>query len=448
MEVFLEHPAMVAGEPSGTWAVHVTRLEDFAPVASGLLTLRFQGPDGTVYTTEAEPVSPGHFAPEPVLPEAGSYRVLAEVRSPSLQDRVLLGDVTVHAPGDSVPHPAESAGGITFLKERQWSVSFGVHRVRSRGIPPTVEVSGSIEAAGNQMARVAAPVSGLVRVSENRSLPAPGDRVEAGQRLAVLAPAEGQGSYAELKARVERLRREVRRLERLYEVRTVSEVRLQETRRALEVAEATLEAMGGGGGQGYSYVVRAPISGVLDRRMLTLGSRVQPGDPLFTVIDPDTVWVRLDVPAEYGTGLDGSRRVTFRPEGAETYQVAEHLVSLGEIVETGSRTLPVRFAVPNRDRALKVGMMLDGRLQVGAPREGVAIPEAAIQREDGTPVAYVQTGGETFERRVLTLGPSDGRYTLVEEGLAPNEFVVTQGAYQVHLASLGTEELSGHGHTH
>jgi hypothetical protein len=79
--------------------------------------------------------------------------------------------------------------------------------------------------------------------------------------------------------------------------------------------------------------------------------------------------------------------------------------------------------------------------------QGVAIPNGAILDENGTPVAYVQLGGETFERRVLTLGESDGRRTQIVEGIRPGEMVVTTGAYQIRLASLSPEGFSG-GHAH
>ena len=51
-------------------------------------------------------------------------------------------------------------------------------------------------------------------------------------------------------------------------------------------------------------------------------------------------------------------------------------------------------------------------------------------------------------RRVVELGPSDGEWVLVAGGIASGEQVVTTGAYQVKLASLGDVEISDHGHPH
>ncbi len=56
--------------------------------------------------------------------------------------------------------------------------------------------------------------------------------------------------------------------------------------------------------------------------------------------------------------------------------------------------------------------------------------------------------GAAGVRRVLTLGPSDGEWTLVASGIRSGERVVTEGAYQVRLASLNASEIADHGHPH
>jgi multidrug efflux pump subunit AcrA (membrane-fusion protein) len=124
------------------------------------------------------------------------------------------------------------------------------------------------------------------------------------------------------------------------------------------------------------------------------------------------------------------------------------VVSTGASIDPDTRTLPVRLEAANPTGALKIGMMADARLFLADTQAGVAIPNAAIQIEDGQPVTYVQTGGESFERRPLQLGPTDGQHTLVKRGVQAGEPVVTAGAYQVYLASLGSSQMGGHGHPH
>ena len=93
-------------------------------------------------------------------------------------------------------------------------------------------------------------------------------------------------------------------------------------------------------------------------------------------------------------------------------------------------------------------MLVEVRLFLTSSTEGVAVPSRAVRKEDALDVAYIQVGGESFERRVLALGPSDGEWTLVVSGIRSGERVVTEGAYQVHLASLNAAEIADHGHPH
>jgi multidrug efflux pump subunit AcrA (membrane-fusion protein) len=127
---------------------------------------------------------------------------------------------------------------------------------------------------------------------------------------------------------------------------------------------------------------------------------------------------------------------------------ASDLVSVGATLEQGLRTVPVTFAVDNADRRLRPGMLVTGRLLSGEPQAALAVPAGAVVDEDGLLVAYVQRGGETFERRALTLGATDGQWTIVLDGIRPGERVVTRGHYQVKLSSLNTSEISAHGHAH
>jgi cobalt-zinc-cadmium efflux system membrane fusion protein len=332
-----------------------------------------------------------------------------------------------------------------------------VARARERSVQRSIEASGTVEPVPGRFAKVSAPVSGLTPAAANLEMPAPGDRVRRGEMLALLSPSGGEGSYTDLKGRVERLEREVRRAERLVEAEAIPEKRLVEARHDLELARAALESMGESGGamasqsgasSDFNYRLRSPIDGQVHERHLAPGSRVEVGSVLYTIVDPSRVWVRVRVPAEHAPDLQHVSEGLFTTEGSETLHRASRVVSTGAAIDTDTRTLPVRLEAPNPDGRLKIGMMADARLLLDDTETGVTIPNEAIQTEDGEPVAYVQTGGESFERRPLQLGSADGERTLVERGVQAGEHVVTRGAYQVYLASLGSSETAGHGHTH
>ena len=256
-----------------------------------------------------------------------------------------------------------------------------------------------------------------------------------------------EGGYARTRGELERLQREAARAERLFAAGAIPRKRLEETQHELGVARAEARAMGGGPDADYRYRVRAPISGTVTERRFVPGGRVAAGEPLFTVVDPRTVWLRVRLPAAEAGGLPRDARASFTLEGGSRSFAATRLVSVGGAVDPQTRTVPVVFAVENAGGALKVGQFGRASVPVGGSARGVAIPGSAILDDNGQPVAFVQTGGESFERRRLRPGESDGARTVVLEGLRPGEMVVTEGAYQVRLASMSNTPMSGdHAH--
>jgi RND family efflux transporter MFP subunit len=451
VELFFEHPPMVAGEASEPWAIHLTFLADFQPVREGKLTLRFVGADRKEYTSVAgAPARDGIFTPAPSLPRGGAYQLTMILESPGRGDEVIpVGDIHVFGSSAELPHEEDApAAGISFLKEQQWVIPFATAAALEREVRRSISASGEIVPLPNAVARVSAPVEGLVRVDGNRRAPGPGDWVEAGERIAVLSPVPGENAYAALRAKVERLEREVERAERLSAVEAIPERRLDEARHDLAVSRAALEGVGDVNDEDYELTLTAPIAGLVTERNLTVGERVRAGERLFTIVDPTTLWLRVQVPAREAVPVSETSSASFTVEGSPRVYEGARVVSIGAAIDTERRTLPVILETRNRDRSLKVGMLVEARLFRAASVDGVAIPSRAVRKEDALDVAYVQLGGESFERRVLTLGPSDSEWTLVTDGIRSGERVVTEGAYQVRLASLNASEIADHGHPH
>ena len=450
LELFFEYPPMVAGEPGEPWAIHLTWLDDFQPVKSGSLALQFRSAEGKEYTTVAEtPARDGIFTPAPSLPTPGSYELVMRLEGPEIEERIVAGPIRVYQTEDELPHVIEETGtGISFLKEQQWVIPFATASAEQGQVRRGFEAHGEVIPAAGRYAEVMAPVDGLVRAKHNRNVPVPGMWVEAGEKLADLSPVGGESAFAAERARVERLEREVARARRLYEAEAIPKKRLEEAEHELAVTRSALESLGAAADSGYELVVAAPISGVVNDRRLAIGSRVSAGDLLFILVDPRTVWVRLNVPAAHAARASEVAGANFEVEGSDRLFQASRVVSVGSVIDPQKRTLPLIVEVPNSDRTLKIGMLAGARILLGEVVEGVVVPQRAIRDEDGLKVAYVQEGGETFARRILSVGASDGERTLVTSGIEEGERVVTEGAYQVRLASLNTSTLTDHGHPH
>lgn len=449
-ELFLEYPHLLVGEATGNWAIHLTDMTTFRPITEGTLTVEFhQGAQVAADFTLDAPARDGIFLLDPVMEGAGTYEVRLILRSPQVDSEHVLPQVVVWQSAEELPQDdGEEEGGIAFLKEQQWQIPFQVAAAQEREVRRSLTAPGEIIAPDGALVLVSAPVSGIAPAAANRAAPSMGQAVRAGDVLAILTPSAEAGGYARIVGELERLEREAARAERLFAVGAIPEKRRVEAQHDLEVARAEMEAVGGGAeGDEYRLVLRAPISGVVAERTFSPGGRVEAGEPLFTIVDPRTVWLRVQLPPGAAASVGAAAPVSFTAEGLDSAFETSALISVGSVLESATRTVPSIFSVQNPDGALKVGQFASAVVPVGGGVLGVAVPLEAIIDDNGTSVAYVQISGETFQRRILLLGESDAAYAQVLQGIEPGEMVVTEGAYQVRLASMSGNEFAG-AHAH
>ncbi|MDE2881198.1 MAG: efflux RND transporter periplasmic adaptor subunit [Acidobacteriota bacterium] len=471
-ELFAVYPHQIANsDGEEPWEIHLTSVEEWKPVEGARVTLQMVGPGRTREEVVARSDVPGVYLASPMLPTIGTWRAEFALSVEGQDYALPAGPFEVFRSEEEVdPHAGHDhdheedaghvhtedeepdSGLITLAVEEQWSIPFAVAAAEEREIPASFAAAGELVAPPGGLVHVSAPVAGLVQV-DGPSL-GPGDFVRTGQLLALIAPIRLDNSYERTRVDVALAEREVERAERLLAAEAIPARRLEEARRNLEVAVAAFEAIRGGtpGNAGEDadsglYQLDSPIDGMIAERDVALGEQVAVGDHAFTIVNTGTLWFVARVPARYAPETGRIRGAWFTVEGNSSPYTVSRVLSVGSMIDPDSRTLPVRFAVPNADRALKVGMLAEGQILIGDPEQGTAVPVSAIQDEDGLPVIYVKVTGASFERRVVSVGASDGSWTLVTSGIAPGEQVVTEGAYQVNLAALGTVEPS-HGHAH
>ena len=340
---------------------------------------------------------------------------------------------------------------MPFLKEQQWKTpGFATVFAREGALEATIDVPASIAPAPGRVAIVSAPISGLLDASGIATTPAPGTRVERGQVLALLTPALGDAgsTYAEARARLRESEDEAERARRLLAVEATSQRRVHEAETRLQAAREALAGIGGGRltSDGKLAIV-APIRGVVVRRTVSAGARVEAGATLFSIVDPDVVWVEAHVPAAQASQIRGVRRGRLHAEGDARWYASRRVVAAGPLIDSVSRTLPVTLEFDNASGALQIGATGRVALATGRTVRGVVVPLGAVLDEDGRPIAYVQLTGESFAKRALILGVTDATSALVLSGLKAGERVVTGAAYQLRLASLSTS-VPAEGHAH
>lgn len=473
-ELFVEFAPLLVGQET-PFAAHLTDLETFKPVSEGKLEVSFTPPQGNEVTFEApSPTVAGIYRPVAKIDQPGSYRLTFHRYRPSsdqIYDTIDAGEVTVLEKPEP-PAKAESpqSAGITFLKEQQWRMDFATAPVGERELFTLLRLSAEVKPAAAGQVQIAAPVAGRI-VTAARGVPIPGQKVKRGEELAVILPNPSKNRVeldAELRSaqsELEAAEKELQRVRELYQDKIVARRRLEQSERDVAVQRAQLDAarvqLGlldpsqplpkGAAAQTIRFSLRAPISGTIVAANVTPGALVEAGHNLLSIVDLDRVWIEARL---YELDIEKVRnfeRAAFSaPALAEPVALTRpkaRLLNIGSVIDPATRSVALILEVLNEQRRLRIGLQGELSIPTGEKTRGVAIPASAIVDDKGVPVAFVQTEGETFERRELELGIKSDGYAEVKSGLKPGERLVTRGAYRVHLGSLATT-LPAHGHAH
>lgn len=471
-ELFMEHPPLVTGR-TVRFAVHLTALADFSALNRGRPRIEMTPEAGGTTTTlpGSDPLRPGAFRVEGTLPAAGTYRWALVVDAPGLQDRHDLGTTTVFpdeaaAVAAAEREPAGDPAAIAYLKEQQWTSPFATTIVSEAPLRVVTRAPAQVAPLAGGEAVVAAPAAGRF---EADTLLAIGTVVRAGQVLGRIEPrladADGRTTLAaaveEAQAGADAATADTVRAERLLAERAVPQRRVDDARRAQAVAEVRLRAArarlaqrdetlraGGGAAAGNAFVLRSPIAGRLTDVDATLGAAYQEGAALFRVVRTDEVELQVLVPPADVPRAREVSAIALELSGRDEPLPLrfDHRHDSG-VLDPATRALTIQFDVDNRAGEILIGQsgtaLLYGPVKAPVP----AVPKAAVLTEAGRPYVFVQVGGETFARRFVAVSAREGDLVGLASGVSPGERVVTQGAYEIQLASAA-KGLPAEGHVH
>ena len=438
-----------------------------------------------------------HFQREAIT-EMGSGSIASPLRrrwiiigALALMTASILGYALWRRPAQqetAAPPEKNPTGTVKFLMEQQWLIRMKLALVEEQTVARQITSTGRVIPAANHQAVVAPPVGGIIL---RGNLPRVGQRVAQGQLIAMLqqtatsaeqsqvraqntqlaieaARLEGEwraagGEEEAARARLDLALREAERARRLHEQKAYSQRQVeaaeaelrtaqaafdaaQDRIKALEAARALPPADTNAGSANATYAVRAPISGTVTKVSKNIGERVAPGEAILEISSLETVWVEAPIFERDLGRLAGNRTATFTTAAYPGQEFRGSVINIGAVINEQTRAATVIFQVPNGDRALRIGMQANVRLDAGQSVTAVMIHKEAVLDSEGKKIVYVLVSGEEFQRREVTLGDEYGEHVAVLSGLRPGERVVTQGAYQIRLQELRPAEAGVHSH--
>ena len=267
------------------------------------------------------------------------------------------------------------------------------------------EFSDRYEAVGtataNEQVTVTAPVT--ERITQLGF--SDGDYVRSGQVLAVLAQGQETASLASAAAREREAEQQLARISTLRQ-------RGFATKSSLDAQLASVAATRAGASEARAViadrVIRAPFSGYVSLRRISVGAVVSAGTEIVTISDSSTIKLDFSVPETLLGAVRVGQPILARAAAFPDTPIGGTISAIDPVIDPATRAVTVRALIPNRGGRLKPGMLLSVGLQ-SRVRSAVAVPELALVREGDERYIYTVGKDSKAKRIAVSTGGQIGR---------------------------------------
>ena len=319
-------------------------------------------------------------------------------------------------------HDHHGVNVIQFSESQAKKVGLALEKIEPRSFGQVIKSSAQVMPSQGDEREAAATASGIVKFTNHNLVE--GTAVKAGQTLFEI---ESSGM-----------------------VDNNVSVRLQEVTAQYNAAKAAYDNLKGNFSQ-RGAVVRAPISGYVQQIHVSNGAFVEAGHSVVTVSQNKDLQLRAEVQPRYYSCLKNIETVNVQiPGDNHVYTLKElggALISYGKATDADCPLVPVVFRVRNTGHLLS-GSFVTAYIVTRGSQEVITVPQTALVEEMGNFFVFVKVCDEEYEKRLVTLGSTDGVRTEITSGLSAGETVVSRGASMVRLAqnSAALDPHAGHVH--
>ncbi len=293
---------------------------------------------------------------------------------------------------------------------------------------------------GKVVASRSTVVAGEVAGSVERMSVRPGARVRKGQELARLRRrpmelrlAAARGELEEARARTSSSELRLQRLRKLAGSEVVSTQNVDDALYELQAwegrvarLEAEVERLKDDLERG---VLKAPFDGTVVRETTQVGQWINVGDPVVELVSLDQLEVRLDVPESHFGSLKPGAKVVVTAESTQIEPVEGELRAVVPQASDRAHTFPAYVSL-KPDSGLAIGMLVQGRLEIGNPRDGVWVPKDSILTQDQGHAVFTMLEDFSVARVEVHPGRSKGSWqqvTVLSGSLGIGDAVITHG---------------------
>lgn len=342
----------------------------------------------------------------------------------------------------------EHSDEIILPKAKADAAGVKVNTVTPAPFQQVIKTSGQVLAAQGDESVAVATVAGVVsfrgKVTEGMS-------VNRGTSLVTISSHNIADGDPVQRARIayEVSKKEYERMKSLVKNKIVSDKDFAQAEQNYENARLSYEALA----KNHSAIgqnITAPIAGYVKSILVNEGDYVTIGQPLVSVTQNRRLFLRAEVSEKYYPYLRTISSANFQtPYNNEVYELKElsgKLLSFGKSSGDNSFYVPVTFEFDNKGEVIP-GSFVEVYLLSSQLENVIALPRTALTEEQGIFFVYLQLDEEGYKKQEVTLGADNGKSVQILTGVKAGDRVVTEGAYQVRLASA-SNAIPAHSHEH
>lgn len=184
----------------------------------------------------------------------------------------------------------------------------------------------------------------------------------------------------------------------------------------LKIAKARLE----------QTIIRAPFDGILGLRDVSVGTWVNAGAELISVINLNPIKVDFKIPEFHLKDVAVGQRAEVLVDGFEKSPFEAEIEAIDPKIESSGHSLQVRAKITNIDEKLRPGLFANVTLTIGTQEDAMMIPESAVDRSGDDEFVYVIKNKTALKTLVTTGSRENGRVEILG-GLSQGALIVTSG---------------------
>lgn len=201
-----------------------------------------------------------------------------------------------------------------------------------------------------------------------------------------------------------------------------------------DVPEAEIDRVVRTGEPTKALTFRSAVSGVVTKKDVVQGMKLDAGAMPYEIVDLSSVWVLADVYESELRFVKEGMAASLTLKAFPNREFRGRVLFIDPLLDPQTRTVKVRLAFPNPGGALRPEMFGEVVLH-GSPRQGLRIPLDAVVDSGTEKIAFVALGEGKFAPRKIQLGDSDGTNAEVVSGLSAGERVVTRANFLIDSES-------------